>query len=666
MLVPYSILSVYLVMRNGGKLMNSNYSSFWFDDNSSVVDDALGVEEPKKKEKNHILLAGYQRAIGNFVRIVGGKDIPVRFASRGDSYTDGKTVTIGANLSEKNFDQTVGLALHEGSHIAFSDFKALERAQYNDWLDGKSHAHREFFKNMINYVEDRRIDNLVFKSSPGYKGYYHTLYSKYFNHKTISMGLASMEYREVDFDSYLFRIINFTNSETDLTALPFLDKIWNLVDLKNIGRLEGTSGAIEVARNICEVIFPLIDARSNRQQEEGNDGGSEEQQGDNQDSQDNQGSGGDVDSDMDMTPQDSDSSQGQPQPLSPKMKKRLDNLVQKEMDLLDGKTPKSRLSKRDQEITDSVAKSGARLEEAGDGQIGKTKVVLIPNFTQELIDSNIFPFTWKKPTGYVSYHHKGKMEVINNGIRLGTLLGKKLKVRGEERELIFTRQRSGKINKRLVSELGFNNANVFSQTRVERYNKANLHLSIDGSSSMSGNKFDKAMTSAVAICKAADMAGNIRVVVSFRYTHKDQPVVLIAYDSSKDKIQKIKNLWSSLSASGTTPESLCFDAMMDNFLQTSNSEDNYFINYSDGAPYFSSQNTYYYGQYAARHCKKMVKNLKNRGVHILSYFISSYDHNRDSNEVGLFKTMYGDDASFINTKNMMEVAKTMNKMFLSK
>ena len=30
--------------------MNSNYSSFWFDDNSSVVDDALGVEEPKKKE----------------------------------------------------------------------------------------------------------------------------------------------------------------------------------------------------------------------------------------------------------------------------------------------------------------------------------------------------------------------------------------------------------------------------------------------------------------------------------------------------------------------------------------------------------------------------------------------------------------------------------------
>ena len=205
--------------------MKSNYSDFWFDDNSSIVDDVLGVDEPQKKQKNYIQLAGHQRAIGNFVRIVSGKDIPVRFMTRGDSYTDGKTVTIGANVSEKTFDQSVGLALHEGSHIAYSDFKVLKGALHHSWIDDKPNHFRDFFKNMINYVEDRRIDTIVFKSSPGYKGYYHTLYSKYFNHKTISKGLASMEYREVDFDSYLFRIINFTNSATDLTALPFLDKI---------------------------------------------------------------------------------------------------------------------------------------------------------------------------------------------------------------------------------------------------------------------------------------------------------------------------------------------------------------------------------------------------------------------------------------------------------
>ena len=215
-------------------------------------------------------MAAHQRAIGNFVRIVSGQDIPVRFASRGDSYTDGKTVTIGARVSEKNFDQTVGLALHEGSHIAYSDFDILRTAMSADWLRDYGHVYREFFKNMINYVEDRRIDSIVFKSSPGYKGYYHTLYSKFFNHKTISKGLASAEYREVDFDSYLFRIINFTNSATDLTALPLLDKIYNCIDLKNISRLQGTDGAVEVAKNVCEIVFPLIAAGEG--QEEGGDG----------------------------------------------------------------------------------------------------------------------------------------------------------------------------------------------------------------------------------------------------------------------------------------------------------------------------------------------------------------------------------------------------------
>ena len=58
------------------------------------------------------------------------------------------------------------------------------------------------------------------------------------------------------------------------------------------------------------------------------------------------------------------------------------------------------------------------------------------------------------------------------------------------------------------------------------------HISVDGSGSMSGTKWDKAITSTVAMCKAADMAGNIRVIVSFRFTQKDKPLVLIGYDSN--------------------------------------------------------------------------------------------------------------------------------------
>ena len=165
--------------------MNSrtNYSNFWFDRQTSIVDDLLAddTDDVKvKPKKDHIQMAANQRAIGNFVRIVSGKNIPVRYMTRGDSYTDGKSVTIAGNIKPETFDYTVGLALHEGSHIAYTDFEASYDA-FDTMYRDESFEYRDFFKNMVNYVEDRRIDNIVFKSSPGYKGYYHTLYQRHRN-----------------------------------------------------------------------------------------------------------------------------------------------------------------------------------------------------------------------------------------------------------------------------------------------------------------------------------------------------------------------------------------------------------------------------------------------------------------------------------------------------
>jgi len=255
---------------------------------------------------------------------------------------------------------------------------------------------------------------------------------------------------------------------------------------------------------------------------------------------------------------------------------------------------------------------------------------------------------------------------ITNGFRLGTILGKKLKIRGEERDLIFTRQNSGKIDKKLIAELGFDNMNVFSQVTSERYNKANLHISIDASGSMGGDKLSKAITSTVAMVKAADMAGNINVVVSFRWTDNKKPVVIICYNSRKDKLNKITKLWKYINAGGTTPESLCYEALMKNWLSGVRGEDNYFINYSDGEPWFSNDDIYYHGDTARKHTQKMVKMMKNNGIKISSYFISGgYHYERDSSRDS-FNNMYGRDANFIDPTNMMEVARSMNSKFLEK
>ena len=173
------------------------------------------------------------------------------------------------------------------------------------------------------------------------------------------------------------------------------------------------------------------------------------------------------------------------------------------------------------------------------------------------------------------------------------------------------------------------------------------------------------------MCKAADMAGNIHVVVDVRYTNNDKPVVLIVYNSRKDKLTKIKTLWKTLRPSGVTPESLCYEAIMKKFLGGVIGEDNYFINYSDGAPWFSvggrsygSNDVYYAGDRAVDHARKMVKMMKNNGIKIMSYFVSEGYLSEDDKNT--FSKMYGKDASFIDCTNMMNVAKTMNDKFLSK
>ena len=203
-------------MINKGKNMSStNYSSFWMDNDwdnrrTSIFDEDEIIEKPKV---DVVALAGYRRAISNFVTIVTGEsDIKVNFTTAGDSYTDGKTVTISSKLDDKLFDSSVGLALHEGSHIKLSDFNFLRNLEYEISEELYAYGLQKGFsrhevmshvKNLLNYVEDRRIDNFVFTTSPGYKGYYHSMYDKYFHSKIIDKALQSTEHTDEVIESYI-------------------------------------------------------------------------------------------------------------------------------------------------------------------------------------------------------------------------------------------------------------------------------------------------------------------------------------------------------------------------------------------------------------------------------------------------------------------------------
>ena len=60
-------------------------------------------------DEDPIFLAQVQRGITNFVKILTGKDIPVEYATSGDSMTDGEKVYIASNLKEDTIETHDGL-----------------------------------------------------------------------------------------------------------------------------------------------------------------------------------------------------------------------------------------------------------------------------------------------------------------------------------------------------------------------------------------------------------------------------------------------------------------------------------------------------------------------------------------------------------------------------
>ena len=693
------------------KYLNSSYWLTNYDDDDIIVNNMSDVQ---KKSLDLYKLASSKRAISNFVDIVTNQSIPVVFNTRGNSYTDGKSVVIGSRITEpKDFDVAVGLALHEGSHIKLSNFKLLGDLynivpQYvKDGAIKKGITNPlGTIKDLWNWVEDRRIDNYVFKSAPGYRDYYRKMYDKYFNDKIIDKGLLSDEYRDGTLDSYMFRIINLHNKNTQLDSLKGLRAIYRLVGLNTISRLTNSKEAFDVALAMFNIILnninqPTTDDTQEPQDGKG-DGSSDEQGSDDGNGDSSQMSdedfndllesigespmGGDSDdtpsggSSMDVgnmpdgmegeETENSSPSKSSVQ-LSDKQKELLKKKIQKQKDFMDGDIQKTAITKTDSSNLNAIEESGSEMKEVGkevnQGYYGNQSVqcIVVKKLTKGLFESPMFPMTYKnwnpEADGVVRMEC---VEEVQKGIKLGTMLGKKLQVRGEDRTTVFNRQKVGRIDKRMISSLGFGNENVFQFSEIDSYKKANLHISIDASSSMNGDKWSNTMVNVVAMCKAVDMIPNLQVQVTFRCTQGEKPYIVMAYDSKTEKFSKVKQLFGGLRPSGTTPEGLCFEAIMKSFIPINNDMDSYFLNLSDGQPYFGGRGFYYSGDAAEKHTGKMVKMIESMGIKTLSYFISDYD--AGSYDRRSFKTMYGNGAKFVDVTNLNQITKTMNQLFLQK
>ena len=765
-------MSWYDKFKTGTKdnLTKKSASSYWYDEYDTSYDyldkytDWATTDYTAYKKTNDLYkLSSVRRAISNFVQIVTQKNIPVTFATKSDSKTDGERVILSADVDD-NFDVSVGLALHEGSHIVLSDFKLLKAmSEVRDriyWdkrgiVDANTKAVEEglplaypdldsidsvikrtianqsnyttqlseiylstgkigkfgiptnevidIISGLTNWVEDRRIDMFIYKSAPGYREYYTSMYEHYFNDKIVSKGIKSDEFTDEKFESYMFRIINLMNENTDLSKLKGLRAIYRLLKLNDVSRLKSSTDSLDLAIDIVAEILKYVpyNKEGDLNKEQSASGQSNGEQDEESQEGEGQGQSGDEKNDdsgngIGMSPegingeQSDSNSNADAAPtmgnvngkdmLSKSALQQLIKKIQKQKDFINGNIKKKNVTKTELDKLQDIQESGTELVRVGSeyerngNRVGKgVDCIVVKHLTDKLTESDDFPFTnkdWQTRQPQRRYE-----EEVRKGINSGILLGKKLQIRNESRETVFSRLKKGKIDGRMIASLGYDNENVFYTNEVDQFKKGNLHISVDYSGSMSGDKLRRAIISTVAIVKACQMARNINVQVSARSTDSGQrqlPYIVMVYDSRKNSLKDFYKYMSMLQAHNTTPEGLCFEAIHKHLIPTTNDTDSYFLNFSDGQPCYSishgTDDINYSGFAAAEHTNKQVKKMQASGINVLSYFITDMSEDRfeRSSDWEIFKKCYGKDAKYVNVENMLQVAKTMNELFLTK
>lgn len=709
-----------------GLNLKKNYSSFWMDDDKDTRFSGLSAGGSTSTDIVKLVkLTNYRKAVTNFVKIVTKQEIPVTWAGS-NSFTDGKAINLTTDIKEANFDVVVGLALHEASHIVLSDFDLLRKLMNGDIpavanLAGPATSceKQSLVKSILNWIEDRRIDDFIFSTSPGYKAYYHKMYDHYWNSKDIHKGFLSTEYADpVKLDSWLFQIVNSLNPSFNPTIFPGLADAIKLIDVRNITRLKSTEESLEVAIDVVKIIMEHVTFEKEKQQDkqdaqsrDGQDSGD-----DNEVNEPGEDGPNSADTNEDETTEDGpEEEEVNTAPELTELSAAEAMAVKKAFDaqksFLDGETGKKATTKKLQQSLEAITKGDLTIQAVGEGSKLNTTAIMSDLTNSALVGSwidavdnynTIHKLPWGDPARRAATTHKESFDEIFSsnyfyerpcqslvdatkaGLEIGGLLGKKLQLHNESRERVDNRLRNGKIDIKRIAHAGYGIESIFKQIQVDKYKQANMHISIDASGSMSGNKWYSTITAVAAIAKGLTYTQNINLQISLRYTDdKEKPLIITIYNSKKNKLAHLVRLLERMHPTNYTPEGLCFEAMykQNHFIAGTSDLDSYFINFSDGEPACGS----YVGQSAHKHTQTWINKMKSElNIKVLSFFIDNMriDPNTsaadkaealqsmrarfDQSYSGIaFKTMYGKDAVAIDTTSVVEIAKSLNKTFLA-
>jgi hypothetical protein len=671
-------------------------SAFWLD-KSFFKGSRLNREDSSPSIMKNLKLLSYKRSISNFVKILTKRsDINVSFSSGQRSYTDGKNVVISSKINENNFDVTVGLALHEAAHILLTDFKILNLNTFINicadelghlWLDC-SDADQNRIHEFHNIVEDRYIDNYIYDEAPGYRGYYNSLYDYYFRLPKLTKWLKQSKCRTETFDNYKNQLLNIVNVGFDRNCLIGMPDIVKLLDLPNIKRLETTEQRLRLALQIYMIVMKNVkEAKDSNPSTPNPSNTSNEESTNETEESESAGSGGDESSEKDFGNESNDNSAkdlnldntpSPEEPLSAVDEEEIKDVLKSIDQFLNGElNEESEASKKLDSTINAldIANASEHVSHVTlpNGTKIPVKCILVRHISEEVISAGLFPSIFDNYYLKSTKNDKKPREIdvaINNGLLLGKQLANRIMVRNEEKTLVINRLNKGKIFNRHIALLGADVENIFYKTKTDKFKKTTIHISIDASGSMTGAKFNNAIQMAVAIAKACTYLRDVNCIISFRSQETNfSPLMVIAYNSKKDHISKIPNLFPCLIPNSATPEGLCYD-MYAKYIEEmdGNDVDRYVINLSDGEPAFHLRGTHYdySGSVGVAHSREAWNNILKLGVTGLSYFIpSSYSRLEKGISLTEFGQIYGSTAKYIEANNLPQLANTINEMLVS-
>lgn len=658
-------------------------------------------------ETSDTLIQLYQRlniCKGFATLIAPEKKIAIKYGSGKTSYTSRKGPIVITNEGQDKMDLSIGITIHEAGHKKWSDelFDFMETLHYRtgvdylinnhftedpktikyyDKLEPINYSINSILYNLLNFLEDRRIDFRLWKQNPGWRGYYLGLYNKYFWDTKLT-SLLKKDVDQVDLNNYLFRIININNKHARLDVLPDLKEILAIMDLRNIANNTVQDIINKAIRILIIVLYnisnPTPKPQQQDQQKNSCNGNSNSEQNEGSDSSNSKNESDDTESsesdDMnkDSNSENQDSKEGNDNDFGIDgfesdlgEKEANDNdfwdVLEKQKDFLSNNIKVKKINKEQGYSLQELEKNSAKIKNTS---LLKEKVPVID------MDSS-------KARTEINYSYRGgvdRQRAVESGKVMGKRLAKSLSILNDTRILETTRKKDGLLNGRLLSESGFN-GNIFSHRIVEDAQRSFVYLTIDVSGSISWEGLNNMAKFATMLGVTFAEIGNVHFKFVARWDKNYSVINQTLYDSEKDPIKVLFENCLKLDTSGMTPESVAFDASMDDILKLSQGKNSYFITMSDGGPNGSYRttkgNTISISKHFDDHIVRIRKEFHKNGITVANYFLTESDRSIEelterSSNLRRYVTAWGDDFHHIDFNNLNQISKNLNQIMIER